>query len=64
MANKYDEIDCALGKFLNSLGKKLKVCFLRESEGLYRFGTKRVILYLEKGEELYVRISGRYLPIK
>jgi hypothetical protein len=62
--NKLDEIDCTLGRFLNTMGKRLKVPFIRESEGLYRFGSKKVVLYLERGDELHVRISGRYLTIQ
>lgn len=37
---------------------------MRESMGVYKFGTKRVILNLERGEDLYVRIGGAYMHIK
>lgn len=41
---KYDKIDLALANFLNEYRKKdsLKINFLQESHGLYRFGSKRV----------------------
>lgn len=61
---KFDNIDVALGTFLNSLGQKLKISFIRESHGVYRFGSKRVIINLERGEELHVRIGGQYMHLK
>ena len=30
--------------------EKLKIMFLRETEGVYKFGSKRVYLKIEKGE--------------
>jgi hypothetical protein len=64
VAKKHDNIDNALAKYLNSIGDKLKISFIRESQGVYKFGTKRVILNLERGEDLYVRIGGAYMHIK
>lgn len=64
MAKRFDRVDCALAKYLNGLGDKLKVSFLRESDGVYRFGTKRVVLSLEKGEEIHIRVGGGYMHIK
>lgn len=41
-----DQLDEELAKFLNTYDKrkKLKVMFLREAEGVYLFGQRRVIL--------------------
>ena len=37
--------------------------FLRESEGVYRFGTKRVYIKIEKGNVIKVRVGGGYMNI-
>ena len=39
-ANKKDKIDTVLGNFLNNFPEreKIKIMFLRESEGVYQFG--------------------------
>lgn len=46
------------------MGQKLKVSFIRESEGVYRFGTKRVVLILEKGEDIKIRVGGGFMYLK
>ena len=38
--------------------------FLRESEGVYKFGQKRVYIKVEKGEKILVRVGGGYLGIE
>lgn len=47
---KDDAIDRRLADFLNNFPDRarLKVMFLRESEGVYLFGTKRVYVKVEK----------------
>ena len=37
--------------------------FLRESEGVYQFGQKRVYIKVEKGDQIFVRVGGGYLYI-
>ena len=64
MAKRFDRIDCALAKYLNGQGDKLKISFVRESDGVYRFGTRRVVLTLEKGEELHIRVGGGFMHIR
>lgn len=41
----------------------MKILFLRESEGVYQFGTKRVFLKIDKGDQIKVRIGGGYINI-
>ena len=41
---------------------KLKIMFMRESEGVYAFGQKRVNVRIEKGHIL-IRVGGGYLSI-
>ena len=45
---KTDEIDCQLADYLNNYPdrSKLLVMFVRESPGVYLFGTKKVFLTL------------------
>ena len=47
---KDDPVDRKLADFLNNFPdrQRLKVMFLRESEGVYLFGTKRVFVKVEK----------------
>ena len=41
----------------------MKIMFLRESEGVYQFGQKRVYIKIEKGDRILVRVGGGYLGI-
>lgn len=38
--------------------------FLRESEGVYQFGQKRVYIKVEKGGQIYVRVGGGFMHIE
>jgi len=37
--------------------------FLRESEGVYSFGQKRVYIKVEKGDQILVRVGGGFMHI-
>ena len=58
-------IDRVLGDFINSHHERFtfKVLFKRESEGLYNFGSKRVTVKIEKGNQILVRVGGGYMKI-
>ena len=45
-----DQIDRKLAEYINNYPEraKLKIMFMRESEGIYQFGTKRVYVRVEK----------------
>ena len=47
---KDDQIDKRLAEFINNYPErnKLKIMFMRESEGVYQFGTKRVAIRVDK----------------
>ena len=49
---KEDPVDNALADYINSLTDpgKVKVLFLREGEGVYQFGTKKVFVKSEGGK--------------
>jgi hypothetical protein len=41
----------------------MKIMFLRESEGVYQFGSRRVHIKIEKGNQLLVRVGGGFIAI-
>ena len=47
---KGDPIDARLAEYINNYPErsKLKIMFMRESEGVYSFGTKRIYVRVEK----------------
>lgn len=38
--------------------------FLRESEGVYQFGQKRVYIKVEQGGQILVRVGGGFMHIE
>lgn len=60
---KDDPIDSALADYLNNLDIPLQVPFVRESKGIYIFGTKRVFIKLQNGK-LIIRVGGGYMRIE
>ena len=65
IAHRPDPIDLTLGNFINKYPerRKMGIMFLRESEGVYQFGSKRVYVKVEKGERILVRVGGGYMSI-
>lgn len=61
---KGDEIDQALAEEINSRPEhqKMRIMFLRESEGVYRFGSRRIAITLNKGQPK-VRIGGGFMTV-
>ena len=61
-----DQIDLALGEFLNTYPERenMKILFLRESEGIYQFGARRVYIKIGKGNQVLVRVGGGYMQIE
>ena len=61
---KDDPIDSKIAEYINNYPdrNKLKIMFMRESEGVYEFGSKRVNVRIEKGRIL-IRVGGGYLSI-
>lgn len=59
-----DKIDRVLADFINKNPRKskLKVLFMRESEGVYKFGSKRVYVKVDRGT-IQIRVGGGYLSI-
>mmetsp|Transcript_19943 Transcript_19943/g.26924 ORF Transcript_19943/g.26924 Transcript_19943/m.26924 type:complete len:138 (+) Transcript_19943:678-1091(+) len=61
---KDDPVDQKMADYLNSVTdrQKLKIMFMRESSGIYEFGTKRVEVRVAKGKIL-IRVGGGYQNI-
>jgi len=61
---KDDTIDKKLAEFINNYPErnKLKIMFMRETEGVYQFGTKRVAVRVDK-DKINIRVGGGYLSI-
>lgn len=61
---KGDPTDRKLAEYINNYPdrQKLKIMFMRESEGVYEFGSKRVMVKVEK-DKIQVRVGGGYLSI-
>ena len=64
-AKRNDKIDEALGAYINKYPERdqLKIMFLRETEGVYFFGQKRVYIKIERGNQIMVRVGGGYICI-
>lgn len=61
-----DQIDQALAKFINTYTEKhkMKIMFLRESEGVYQFGSKKVHIKVEKGNQVFVRVGAGFMHVR
>ena len=42
----------------------MNIAFVRESEGVYQFGQKRVYIKVEKGDRILVRVGGGFMHIE
>ena len=58
-------VDHKLAEFINNYPdrQKLKIMFMRESEGVYVFGSKRVSVKVERGDKIQIKVGGGYLSI-
>jgi hypothetical protein len=61
---KGDQVDRKLAEYINNFPdrQKLKIMFMRESDGVYQFGTKKVHVRVDK-DKINVRVGGGYLSI-
>ncbi len=61
---KNDAIDKRIAEYINNYPdrQKLKIMFMRESEGVYQFGSKRVAVKVDK-DKINIRVGGGFLSI-
>lgn len=59
-----DVIDKKIAEYINNYPdrQKLKIMFMRESEGVYQFGSKRVAVKVDK-DKINIRVGGGFLSI-
>ena len=64
---KGDIVDQALGEYINSRPEPLEINFIREDQGTYLFGSKRVFIKIENGKIISncysVRVGGGFMRI-
>ena len=41
----------------------MKILFLRESEGVYQFGSRKVYIKIGKNDQVFVRVGGGYMHV-
>lgn len=61
---KDDIVDRKLAEFINNYPdrNKMRIMFMRESTGVYSFGSKKVAVKVEK-DNIKIRVGGGYLSI-
>ena len=61
---KGDAIDKKLAEYINNYPdrQKLKIMFMRETEGVYQFGTKRVWIRCVR-DKIEIKVGGGYLSL-
>ena len=61
---KSDAIDKKLAEYINNYPdrQKLKIMFMRESEGVYEFGSKRVHVKVAS-DKIQIKVGGGFLSI-
>ena len=61
---KDDLVDEKMAEFINNYPdrNKLKIMFMRESSGVYEFGSRRVMVKVERGK-IQIKVGGGYLSI-
>ena len=61
---KEDPVDLKMAEYINNYPDRtrLKIMFMRESSGVYAFGTKRINVEVQQ-DRIKVRVGGGYLSI-
>ena len=61
---KNDTVDKKLAEYINNYPdrQKLKIMFMRESDGVYQFGTKRIRVTCVR-DKIQIQVGGGYLSI-
>jgi len=66
IGHRQSKVDKELSKYINTKfpeKDRLNIMFLRESEGVYQFGQRRVHIKIEKGNQLLIRVGGGFINI-
>ncbi|CAI2371324.1 unnamed protein product [Moneuplotes crassus] len=59
-----DSVDAKLAEYINNYPERnrLKVMFMRESSGIYQFGTRKIFVKVEQ-DKIIIRVGGGFLTI-
>ena len=62
---KDDPVDKKLAEYINGAPSRVRpqMNFVREAEGVYKYGKKRVFMKIE-GEQIIIRVGGGFLTIE
>ena len=54
-----------MGEYINNYPdrKKIKIMFMRESEGIYQFGSRKVAIRVDQ-DRITVRVGGGYISVE
>ena len=65
IAKADDEIDMGLANEVNSISEKEKLNFEfeRESEGVYKFGNRRVYVKIGQTGQIIIKVGGGYMTV-
>ena len=66
IGHREDKIDKAVAKYINKKFPekgRMGIMFLRETEGVYQFGSRRVHVKVERGDQVLVRTGGGFMHI-
>ena len=57
-------MDKKLAEYINNYPErhKLKIIFIRDSEGIYKFGSRRVLVKVER-DKIQIKVGGGFLSI-
>jgi len=61
---KNDMIDKRIAEYINNYPDRqnLKVMFMREAEGVYQFGSKRIVVKVDK-DKINIKVGGGFLSV-
>jgi len=61
---KGDTTDLKLAEYINNYPDrtKLKIMFMRESQGVYEFGSKRIMVKVER-DKIQIKVGGGFISI-
>ena len=62
---KDDVVDKKLAEYINNAPHKIRrrMNFVREAEGMYKYGKKRVFMKIEQ-DQIIIRVGGGYLTME
>lgn len=65
IGKREDTVDQSLATWINNYPEKeqLKILFIRETEGVYHFGSRRVLLKIGANNNIQVQVGGGFMSL-